>query len=128
MVKSKRTKKCGFWSIIFKVLSVLCFLIPICVFAGVAFAEGVLAVEAFTICASVIVTGIISLVCIVNKTVMRSKIWIFIIVLYLVLEHFLPVLLVVSVCQILDELIFTPLYNHFRTIYLANKEIDRRIP
>ena len=127
MVKSKRTKKCGFWSIIFKVLSVLCFLIPVCVFAGVALAEGVLAVEAFTICASVIVTGIISLVCIVNKTVMRSKIWIFIIVLYLVLEHFLPVLLVVSVCQILDELIFTPLYNHFRTIYLANKEIDRRM-
>lgn len=126
MVKSKRTKTCGFWRIIFKILSVFCFIIPLAVFAGVALAEGVLAVEAFSIAASVIVTGIISLVCIVNKTVMRSKIWIFIIVLYLVLEHFLPVLLVVSICQIMDELIFTPLYNHFRTLYLANKEIDRR--
>lgn len=127
MKLTERTKKCKFWSIIFKILSVLCFFVPLAVFAGVALAEGVLATEAFTIAASVIITGIITLVCAVNKKLMRSKIWIIILALFFVLENFLPVLLTIAITQIADELIFTPLYNHFRTLYLANKEIDRRI-
>lgn len=126
MKLSDRTKKFRAWMWIFKILSVLCFLVPFLTFAGVALMEGVLATEAFKICATVIVTVIISVVCLINKVAMRSKVWIFILVMYTILDHFLPVLIVVGICQIIDEVIFTPLYHKMRDIYIPNKEIDRR--
>lgn len=123
---SKRTAKCAKLMILFKILSILCFIVPLAVFAGMALAENILITETFTLAAAVLVTLIITLVCAINKTVMRSKIWIIILALFFTIEHFLSVLLTVAITQIADELIFTPLSNHFRTIYLANKEIDRR--
>ena len=112
---------------IFKFLSMLCFLVPFLTFAGIAFAEGVLVTEAFTLCITVLITGIISVFCILNKVVMKSKIWIVLLALFFVLENFLPVLLTIAICQIIDEIIFTPLYNHAKSIYTTNKEIDRRM-
>ena len=125
-MKSDRTKKYQRFMWIFKILSVFCFLVPFLTFAGVAFAEGVLVTEAFAIAATVLVTGFISVICILNKVVMKSKIWIVLLTLFFILENFLPVLLTIAICQIVDEIIFTPLYNYTKAVYITNKEIDRR--
>ena len=127
MMISKRTAKCAKLMAFFKILSILCFIVPLTVFAGIALAENILITETFTLAAAVLVTLIITLVCAINKTVMRSKIWVIILALFFTIEHFLPILLTVAITQIADELIFTPLSNHFRAMYLANKEIDRRV-
>ena len=121
-----RTKKYRFLGFLFSLLSLLCLIAPLAVFSGVAISEGIFETEAFALGATVLITLILSVICAINKVVMKSKIWIIVIALYVILDHFLPVLLVIAACQILDEIIISPLARYCKDIYRANKEIDRR--
>ena len=47
--------------------------------------------------------------------------------LYFAINQFAYVLLAVAIAIVLDEMIFTPCYRHFREKASINKEIDRRI-
>lgn len=48
--------------------------------------------------------------------------------LYLVLDYFAPVLIVIGVTILLDELLVSPLHKFFKSRYVINKEIDKREP
>lgn len=47
--------------------------------------------------------------------------------LYFAINQFAYVLLAVAIAIVLDEMIFTPCYRHFREKASINKEIDRRV-
>lgn len=126
MAKSKRTKHYGFLRFIFKTLSLVCLFLPFLIFTSLAMAEGILIAEGFSIGASVLVVGIITIICAYREKFMYSKVWIIPLVMFLIIDNFLPIFLSTAICQIVKEIIIDPLYRRFNEDYHTNKQMDKR--
>lgn len=57
---------------------------------------------------------------------MRSRIWIIILGIYFCCDRFALAIILVSITQILDEVIVNPLYKKFKQKAIINKEFDKR--
>lgn len=125
-MKSNRTTQCRvlFW--IFFALSLVVNIGPLAAYTIVAFLEAGLIIEKVTLCLSVFVVGILSLIAWLNKTTLRSRIWVILLALYICLDSFIVPLLIIAVTQIVDEWFITPLRNYYRGKLSTNKEIDKR--
>lgn len=100
---------------------------PLLVFTIIAFISGTAIVHKVTLSMTLLVVLIFSIITLVNKTVFRSKLWILLIGLWLCLDNILTPLIVFAVCQVVDELIVTPIKKYYKDRYKINKEIDRRL-
>ena len=121
-----RTRRFCILSWLFSILSFTAYLGPTIYFIASAYASSALVVEKITLSCTIIAVVILSLISIVNKTVLRSKIWIILIGLYFILDTLILPVFLIGAGQILDELIFAPVKKHYKNLYLVNKEIDRR--
>lgn len=127
MAKSNITKKYAYLSIIFTILSFLLLLGPAGFYIIAGLATATLTIQKVAIVSTVAVSLLLTLLCVINKWVFRSKIWLIILALFFVIEDFLLMILIFGTTQIIDELIVTPLARHFRNKASINKEIDRRL-
>lgn len=84
-------------------------------------------VEKVALSASVFIVIMLSAVAYVNKTTMRSRIWILLLGLYVCLDTILTPLLIIAITQILDEWIVSPLAKSYRNKLTINKQIDKRM-
>lgn len=75
---------------------------------------------------SVILFGILTIVGLAKKVVFKSSIWILVVAIYLLLDYALYAVVIIGSCQIIDELIVSPLAKHYGQLYTINKEIDKR--
>lgn len=110
--------------IIFGSLSALCTIGPIIGFALYALISDAVVVHKVTLCFTLLIVLVFSLIAAINKFAFKSKVWIIMIGLYLSLDFMLTPIIVVGACQIADELIFTPLHNYFKRHYEIRKEIE----
>lgn len=119
------TRKYRRLSILFYILAMLCFLVPMAVF-------GVIALSAYT-------TSKIMIICLVAASVLflidllrhgkyRLSTWL--ILTGLVTCASLPMvqlaILVTTAGVFLDDLVFTPLHRHYAQLTVINREIDKR--
>lgn len=125
---TKRTRKFRLLSRLFHFISWLCLVCPLAWFAIAGFMENNAIYEKFAVCGTLLVAGIIAIVCYVNRVIMKSKIWLIVLAMAVVLDTFLPILIFTAICEVLNEIIITPLYNHCHDVYIANLEQDRRLP
>lgn len=88
--------------------------------------DGIIA-EKVALSASVFIVIMLSAVAYVNKTTMRSRIWILLLGLYVCLDTILTPLLIIAITQILDEWIINPLAKSYRNKLTINKQIDKRM-
>lgn len=121
------TKKYKTLAVIFTILSVLCFIGPVGYFIVAGFISSTLVVEKVALSLTVVIVIILSLVALINKCALRSRIWILLIGLYICLDNIMIPLIIIAVCQVLDELVLSPLAKHFRSKFSINKEIDKRL-
>jgi hypothetical protein len=84
-------------------------------------------VQKFTLGAFCVVAIGMVVVNFILKLKLKSMIWLIILGIYICLKEITVLLIMVSICTILDELIITPLYKFFNNKYKINKEIDKRI-
>lgn len=123
MKKSKITKRNAFWRNIFWTLS---FLSNIGLLLGF-FIYGLIEGEnKYGIALAGIVGMVLAVVSILIKKHWRTPLILLMVGLYLAIQRFEAVLVTVAIAIVLDELIFTPLYHHFREKTSINIEIDRR--
>lgn len=113
--------------ILFAMLSFLCFLGPAIFFTMAAFVTNTAVVSKVALSSTVLIVLILSIIAMANKIAMRSRLWILLIGLFICLDSIIVIVFTIGSCQILDELIFTPLKNHYKTKYTINKEIDKRL-
>lgn len=123
---TKQTKKNKRWYNLFTILSFMAFFGPITFYSAQALFTATLTTQKIALCSTVMIVVILTLVSLVNKTMMRSRIWIIVIALWACLDSFLQPLLIIAITQVVDELILTPLKKYFKARYIINKEIDRR--
>lgn len=82
--------------------------------------------EKIALSLSVLVVAILTVIAIVNKINLKSRIWIILLGIYICLGEILIPLIIIAVCQIVDELVVSPLRAHYANKLSINKEIDKR--
>lgn len=124
---SDKTKKYCLWYIVFLVTSILLNIGPLAFYSIKAVMESELVHEKVTLVMTVFIVFILTCVSLVNKVAMRSRLWILLIGIYICLDAIMTPLIIIAVCQTLDELVINPLSKSFREKYIINKQIDGRI-
>lgn len=120
------TKKLRVWLIVLTILSLLLNVGPITAYCVVAFVEGTVLVEKVALSMTLLVVAILSVIAWANKLVLRSRLWILLAGLFFVLEAFAMPIIIIGVCQVVDELLVSPIKHRVKVRYTVNKEIDRR--
>ena len=124
---SQSTKKFSKLSTLFLILSILFNVAPLLYYIIDAMINSTLVVDKVKLCCTVMVVIILSAIAWINKTSMKSRVWVIMIGLWFCLDNFLAPLLIIGSTQILDEWIISPLHKHYKQKHAINKEIDRRI-
>lgn len=120
------TKKLHTWLIVLIILSLLLNVGPIAAYCVIAFVEGTVLVEKVALSMTLFVVAILSVIAWANKLVLRSRLWILLAGLFFVLDAFAAPIIIIGVCQVLDELLVSPIKKKIKTRYIVNKEMDRR--
>lgn len=119
------TKKYGRLAGLFETLGWMVVTVPMLVYVVIGFIEGPVVSKValgLTATAALIMVAIASL----QKTKLKSPFWIISIGLSFCLNEIYPLLIMMGVGTILDEIVFSPLGKHYRNLYTINKEIDKR--
>jgi hypothetical protein len=123
---SERTKRLGKLNALLVFLSTACNVAPLAAYVIIAFLNADLVVEKVTLTMTILVVLILTMVSIVNKIALRSRLWIVLIGIYIALDNILVPLLIISICQVIDELVISPIKRTVNIKLKINKEIDSR--
>lgn len=121
------TKKYRLFYWILAVFSILLNFCPLAIYCIKALMAGDLIYEKVTLTMTVFVVVILTIVGIVNKVALRSRLWIILIGVYICLNDILTPLIIIAVCQTLDEIVINPLKKHYSNKLTISKEIDKRL-
>jgi len=127
--QSKRTKTCRAWLWIWRIADAVCLISPIFIYVLIALIKEDIVIGSKV---AVVCCLLISIIMIVVNSLahkrLRCPIWIMMIGLFVaVKEMLLPLIIIIAITAVLDDLVFTPLIGHYRTALIANKEIDKRV-
>lgn len=126
MNMSQKTRKCWHLKNLFWFLSFICSF-GILLYAIVyGFATGSTA-SRYSLTLASIVCILMTLISILLKYHWRCPLVLMAIALYFIIDKIGAFLICLAIGIILDELLFTPLYKHYKAKTLINKEIDARI-
>lgn len=120
------TKKYKRKKIFYGALSLLANVAPALVYVCIGFSiasEGQRVVLSALAISALIITGLN----LIAKVHLRSPIWILILAIHTCIDNIQTLLIIMAICTIVDEFVFTPLYNKYKEKYIINKEIDERI-
>ena len=114
-------------SLITGILSFLLSFGPAIYFVSVAFVNGEIK-QKMTIGALCTIVLILTVIMWLTKYNLRRTIfWILVFGIFIVADKLAVMFIVMGVCNIIDEVIMTPLHRSFKTSYKTNKEIDKRM-
>lgn len=122
MTKTYRTRY-----IVFLILSVLLNIAPLAIYTIKAVFESTVVYQKVALVSTVFIVLIMTAISLVNKITLKSRLWIVLIGLYICLDHIMTPLILIAVCQTLDELIVSPLKRSAKTKLIINKQIDARM-
>ena len=131
---SERTKQLKNKVVILTLISIALLFGPLAYYLGLAAFETIMAgttvqtvarVSLFS--TSLIIFGILTIVAACRKVVFKSSIWVLVVAIYLLLDSVMWAVIIIGVCQILDELVVSPLRAHYKEQLTINKEIDKRM-
>ena len=120
------TRKFRFWTAVCLILSLLLNVAPLAAYTIIGFVEADLVVEKVGLAATIFIVLIMTAIAWINKTTMRSRVWILLLGMYFCLHNFITPLIIVAICQVIDEWFISPLHNYCRERYVINKELDKR--
>lgn len=88
---------------------------------------GVIVVEKMVLLSSITVALILTGFNFVSKRNLRSPLWIVVLGLYFAIgQYLMPLIIILAVVSLLDDVIFRPLIGHYRVKLIASKTIDER--
>lgn len=120
------TKKYHIAAIILLVVSILLNVAPLATYVMLGLTSGAVIVEKVALTSTIFIVLIMSCVAWMNKTVMRSRIWLIMLGLFFCLDSIATPLIIIAITQVVDELVVCPLRARYKNRYTINKEIDKR--
>lgn len=129
MAASKHTKRCRAKLWLFRILDWVCLFMPLIIYVGIALAsnEAIVAQKVAVVSTTMIALMLSGFNVIAQKR-LRCPIWIIIIGLYVaVRDYLMPLIIILAVTSVLDDLVFTPVIQYYHTKLIANKAMDERL-
>lgn len=128
MAASAYTKKCRTMLWILRILDWICLFLPLIIYVVIALSSGgVLAIGKIAVVGTVMIASILTAFNVIAQKRLRCPIWIIIIGLYIAIQKWLlPLIIILAITSILDDLVFTPLIHKYYTKTLASETIDER--
>ena len=126
---SKHTKRCRLKLWLFRILDWVCLFMPLIIYIGIALAsnEAIVAQKVAVVSTTMIALMLSGFNVIAQKR-LRCPIWIIIIGLYVaVRDYLMPLIIILAVTSVLDDLVFTPIIDYYHTKLIANKAMDERL-
>lgn len=120
------TKKYQIIALILAAVSILANLGPLAFFIGSAYVQADVVHEKLAMTVSLAIALILSVVWLITRIQLRSRLWIVLIGLFVCLDYALAAIITIAICQIVDEIILCPLKKHYHNLYTINREIDKR--
>lgn len=113
---------------LYRILDWIILFTPLAVYIVIALTdEGVTTAGKVSVVGTVMVAGILVLFNVIAQKRLRCPIWILLIGMYIAIkDYLLPLIIILAVTTVLDDLIMTPIISHYRTKLIANKAIDER--
>ena len=112
---------------LFRALSAISVFLPVAIYIFLAFYNNEIAItKKLTLGITLTISIILFISNILFKYKLRSPVWICLIGIYICLEKIETLLIIMAICTILDEFIFTPLARKYKNLYTINVQIDRR--
>ena len=123
------TKVCRLKLWLYRIIDWILLFMPVIVYVVIALCdEGVTIVGKVSVVGTVAVAAILALFNIIAQKRLRCPIWIVLIGLYIAIrDYLLPLVIILAVVSICDDLILTPLISYYRSKLIANKAIDERL-
>lgn len=84
-------------------------------------------VEKAALVTTLFIAVILTAASILMKFHVRSTLFIMILGIYIAIQKITILLIIISICTILDEFLITPLAKSYKAKFSINKEIDKRI-
>lgn len=114
-----------FW--LFTILSLILNIAPLACYTVIGLVSADLVIEKVALTTTVFIVLILSLVAFINKTTMRSRIWVILLGLYVCLDYILTPLIIIACTQVIDEWFIAPACKAFKNKLTINKQIDKRM-
>lgn len=130
MIKeSKYTKKARFWLWFYRILDAVCLVTPLLIYVIIALCGGAVVAAKVAVVSTVMIAIILTVFNIIAQKKLRCPIWIMLIGLFIAIkEYLLPLIIILAITSILDDLVFTPLIGYYKTKLISNKAMDERMP
>jgi hypothetical protein len=128
MASSKFTKKSRTLLWTWRILDWLCLFAPLIIYVVVGLINNnVTTGQKVTLVAMLFLAIILTMINVIAQKHLRCPIWVLLIGLYVAMNKYLmPLIIILAVTSILDDLIFTPLIHYYYTQTVASKTIDKR--
>ena len=116
--------KLWFW----RILDWLCLAAPLIIYTIIALANGGIAVASkVAVVSTTMIAIILTAFNVIAQKRLRCPIWIILIGLFVAIRDYLmPLIIILAITSILDDLVFTPLIGYYKTKLISNKAIDER--
>lgn len=126
---SKFTRECRFKLWFFRILDWICLFMPLIIYIGIALSSGeAIVAQKVAVVSTTMVALILSIFNILSQKRLRCPIWIILIGLFVaVRDYLMPLIIILAITSVLDDLVFTPLISYYKTKLIANKAMDERI-
>lgn len=126
---SIQTKESRFKLWFFRILDWICLALPLIIYIIIALAGDGLVAQKVAVVSTAMVAIILTAINIIAQKRLRCPIWILLIGLYIALsEYLMPLIIILAVTSVVDDLVFTPLISYYRSQLISNKTIDSRFP
>jgi len=127
---SKYTKACRRKLWLFRILDWICLAAPLIIYVVVALSNGeVLVAQKVAVVSTAMIAIMLTVFNAISQKKLRCPIWIVLIGLFVAIRDYLmPLIIILAITSILDDLVFTPVISYYRTKLISNKAIDERLP
>lgn len=128
MAASEFTKSCCRKLWLFRILDFICLATPLIVYIVIALCnDGIKIGYKVAVISTLLIALILTVFNMIAQKRLRCPIWIVLIGLYVAIRNWLlPLVIILAVVSILDDLVFTPLIHYYYTKTVASKTIDDR--
>lgn len=122
------TRRYRFKLRILALMSFLLNILPVMIYVCIALCNNeAKKVNKITLGLMLSVALILTLINMIAKLSLRCIPWIILLGIYVCLSNITTLLIIISICTIIDEIIIDPLYKSVQNKYRINKELDKRI-
>lgn len=129
-MSSIHTKECRVKLWFFRILDWICLFMPLIIYIGVALASNeAIVAQKVAVVSTTMVALILSVFNVISQKKLRCPIWIILIGLFVaVRDYLMPLIIILAITSVLDDLVFSPLIGYYKTKLIANKAMDERLP